>query len=788
VGGSQAVRRSRRLVAVTVMLAALAVAATGVALALGSPAARWAFDETSGSVATDSIGSLDGTIHGATSVADGAVGRAFRFDGGDAVTIPDATSLRADDMTIDLWVRSDAGAPPTDGQVLLDKGSVLCGGAGYAMVVDGDYLAITYRELKENVGIKTVTVGTTIVSTIWDGAWHHVSLITSRRSDGWGGFSIRIDGWFVGGTSLGTAIGIDPGEAGAEPLVIGDDDDGCGPGFIGDVDQVRVFDSIVTADILDVDEPTITTNLAIDAIGPTTINEASYVDVTLLPIPPREGTLRVFVTADDGVERVVGALELPHYTFDPDGHYRIPFTTDYGGASTVTVRFVPTYSHPALPSQASATTTITKKASWTSIGLQHTYIAGEGIRLGVGVNEGAGRTQVTGVVELYEHTQSGLVLIDSRTLTGRVGSLADGYDLTLPGRPAGDYQFEARYLGGPAYLPSSSEVTTVTIEPALEAGPVTINGGAATTDEPIVTVSVPAVGATAVWISTDLSDVRRLSVHPYSPEITTWLTAPWYGDDADGVRTVWVIWADVLGRWSDMQTDTIVLDRGRSSVADTVGPVVTAPRRGLVAETSIVSGRIDVRLPWSGSDDASGIARYELAQSTDGGAWATVSTTLTSPTSTRSLAPLHSYRFRVRGIDNAGNVGAWATGQAFRVSRYSESNGAIHYSRGWSIVSSQAYWGGAAKKSSTAGARASITFTGRSIAWVARTGPNRGRAAIYVNGTKVATVDLYSATAQAQRVVWARSWTSSVSRTVSIRVAGTAGRPRIDLDALVTTN
>jgi len=66
--------------------------------------------------------------------------------------------------------------------------------------------------------------------------------------------------------------------------------------------------------------------------------------------------------------------------------------------------------------------------------------------------------------------------------------------------------------------------------------------------------------------------------------------------------------------------------------------------------------------------------------------------------------------------------------------------------------------------------------------------PRPGKAAIYVNGTKVATVDLYSATAQAQRVVWVGSWTTATSRTVTIRVAGTAGRPRIDLDALATAN
>lgn len=225
-----------------------------------------------------------------------------------------------------------------------------------------------------------------------------------------------------------------------------------------------------------------------------------------------------------------------------------------------------------------------------------------------------------------------------------------------------------------------------------------------------------------------------------------------------------------------------------AKAADTTPPTVTAPRRGLLAGTAINAGRVTLRVPWTGSDVGTGIARYEFSQRTDGGPWTTVSTALTKPTIDRSLAPQHDYRFRVRAVDKAGNVGAWAYGSTFRLSRYSEFSSAITYRGRWTTVSSPVYWGGGARKSRMAGATASLTFTGRSIAWVARTGPDRGKAGIYVNGTRVATVDLYSPDYQQQRVVWARSWTTSVSREVTIRVAGTSGRPRVDLDALVKAN
>ena len=194
-------------------------------------------------------------------------------------------------------------------------------------------------------------------------------------------------------------------------------------------------------------------------------------------------------------------------------------------------------------------------------------------------------------------------------------------------------------------------------------------------------------------------------------------------------------------------------------------------------------------MPWSGTDATSGIARYELYQSTDAGPWTAVSTTITSPTTDRSLASLHTYRFRVRAVDKAGNVGAWVYGSSFWLSRYSEFNSAITYNGPWTTVSDPAaYWGGGAKRSGTAGAGASMTFTGRAVAWVARTGPNRGMASVYINGIKVASIDLNTPAYQNRRVVWARNWSTSAARTVTIRVAGTVGHPLVDLDALVSAD
>lgn len=214
---------------------------------------------------------------------------------------------------------------------------------------------------------------------------------------------------------------------------------------------------------------------------------------------------------------------------------------------------------------------------------------------------------------------------------------------------------------------------------------------------------------------------------------------------------------------------------------DTVPPSATAPKHSFASGVALASGRLPVRLTWSGSDNQTGVARYDLAQSTDGGAWATVATP-TSAAVYQNLAYGRTYRFRVRAIDKAGNTGAWAYGATFRLLGYSEATGVARYTGTWSSVSSTSYWGSKAKAASVAGRNVKFTFTGRSVAWVSLKAPSRGKVAIYVNGVYQATVDLYAASTQAQRVAWAKTWTTSATRVLEVRVLGTAGRPRVDVD------
>ncbi|MEA2607576.1 MAG: hypothetical protein QOI00_2333, partial [Chloroflexota bacterium] len=287
-------------------------------------------------------------------------------------------------------------------------------------------------------------------------------------------------------------------------------------------------------------------------------------------------------------------------------------------------------------------------------------------------------------------------------------------------------------------------------------GSVAIEGGAPATSTADVSILMPTIATDNVAISNDGSTWTE---RPYAP------AEHWTLAGGDGARTVWAKWTTGTAAWSEPVSDSIVLD--------TVAPTASAPVRALARGTALTSGLIPIRLTWTGADATSGIVRYELSQSTDGGSYGAVSTTLASGRSDRLLAPGHTYRFRVRAVDNAGNVGIWAYGSSLKLFGVPQSSSAVHYFGSWATVSSTTWWGGTARRSSSAGATARYTFTGRSIALVGLMASNRGKAQVYVNGVLKATIDLYSATTLKQRIVWSANYSTSATRTVTIKVLGT---------------
>jgi hypothetical protein len=219
--------------------------------------------------------------------------------------------------------------------------------------------------------------------------------------------------------------------------------------------------------------------------------------------------------------------------------------------------------------------------------------------------------------------------------------------------------------------------------------------------------------------------------------------------------------------------------------ADATPPTVTAPVA--VPQPGGTAGATNpFRVSWSGSDAGTGIAGYRLAVSVDGGTYENVA--LASATSRSAVVRLrapHEARFRVRAVDRAGNWSAWTYGDTFRVTRSSEAAAGVATTGSWAIVSSSAYLGDRALRSGTAGATVRFTFTGSQVAWIGTAGPGNGRADVYLDGTWSRTVDTHRATTANRRVLYAARWPGSGTHTITVKVAGTAGHPRVVVDGFV---
>ena len=218
---------------------------------------------------------------------------------------------------------------------------------------------------------------------------------------------------------------------------------------------------------------------------------------------------------------------------------------------------------------------------------------------------------------------------------------------------------------------------------------------------------------------------------------------------------------------------------------DTAAPTTTKPTNAFASGARVSGGKPSLRFTWSGSDAASGVSHYQFALSTDNRPYTTLHSTLPSASLGLDLAPGHTYRARVRAIDNAGNVGAWTYGTSFRETAFQESSRSIQWAGTWRTGSSSNYWTGRDRYATRRAAKASLKFTGRSFAWVGSVGPTRGQARIYVNGVLVKSINLHATTSVSRRVLFATTWATAAARTITIRVTGTAHHPRADIDAFV---
>ena len=213
------------------------------------------------------------------------------------------------------------------------------------------------------------------------------------------------------------------------------------------------------------------------------------------------------------------------------------------------------------------------------------------------------------------------------------------------------------------------------------------------------------------------------------------------------------------------------------------GPSTGAPRVGLADGTQMGTTKARIRVDWS-SGAAAGATSFQLQGRKNGGAWKSIGLPTAKSTAVSLLrAPGNTFQFRVRAAAG-GSYGPWSSGSPITLLARQENHAAISLA-GWTRVSLSSAMGGALSHASSSSARATLSFNGTAVGWVAQRGPKRGVVDVWIDGAHAGAVDLYAASGQPRRLVFSREWSSAGNHTIELRPRGTAGRPRADLDAFV---
>src|SRR3954453_16124978 len=256
---------------------------------------------------------------------------------------------------------------------------------------------------------------------------------------------------------------------------------------------------------------------------------------------------------------------------------------------------------------------------------------------------------------------------------------------------------------------------------------------------------------------------------------------------AAGTRQANLSFADDAANTTD-QTLTLT---GTTPAAP--GPVSTAPIQSLAAVfndpiqlfSPLNNSKLPVDFRWTNGGGTSElqIATGATTASVGVGAGAWQPVTLPDPTATSTRLFLQmgtttgtAYQFRVRGC-SAGVWGGWATGPKFTLVPADDGNMAPGLFKGtWTTTALAGSYAGTVKRASGS-AQATLvpavqyTVSGNA-AWVSTLGPDQGLAQVQVDNGKPEVVDLYSATAQPRRVVWARDAMAAGTHTVTVTVLG----------------
>ena len=175
---------------------------------------------------------------------------------------------------------------------------------------------------------------------------------------------------------------------------------------------------------------------------------------------------------------------------------------------------------------------------------------------------------------------------------------------------------------------------------------------------------------------------------------------------------------------------------------DSTRPTALAPALALRSGSTLTAGIASVGTWSAASDPAGTISRYETRWRVDGGLGPTTLRSSSTRQVTRTMRPGHTYALRLRARDAAGNWSAWRESPVFAPTLSQDTSGSLIRKGTWT----RSHVLHAVRRHEPVlaleGRRRSSgrSPAGRSAVVVTR-GPARGRAHVYIDGTRVTTVD-----------------------------------------------
>jgi hypothetical protein len=256
---------------------------------------------------------------------------------------------------------------------------------------------------------------------------------------------------------------------------------------------------------------------------------------------------------------------------------------------------------------------------------------------------------------------------------------------------------------------------------------------------------------------------------------------------------------------ADTQPPTLDLPtRGSFVLLSSISATSTDPFAGTPLETSVA-----MTAQWSATD-ASGICGYSTREVYDeySAEWSTwtsetsVQRTVTDYDDQEGGGSDKFWGYDVRAQDCAGNVTQKFVRLAPAVYQqdgqsYGYGTLDLNISGRWKTTNCACWSAGTALRTSSKGARIDFHISAEPvgifdpattfpIALVMERAPDRGKARVLIDGVKVATIDTGATTKLHRSIVWTGRIRAG-THTLSVVNLATAGRPRIDIDAVVST-